>query len=125
MLPVSNIDFVRALPLFSGLTEHDKDVMMKDGRIRRFGRGEHVFLHGDTIRSFYIICNGTIKLFRETPDGKEKTADLLIMGSMLGESEIFDVASTHQINALAVEDSILMEFPMGWLKENAKRHSAF
>ncbi len=118
-------DILKTLPLFSGLTEQEKDILLKAGHIRHFMKGEHLFLHGDPIRYFYIICNGTVQLFRENPGGREKTTDVRIKGQTISKTEIFDAVRVHQVNAIAADDVVVMEFPMVWLKESAKKHSAF
>jgi CRP-like cAMP-binding protein len=118
-------DIIKGLPLFSGLTEQDKDTLLKAGRLHRFTRGEHLFMHGDPIKHFYIVCRGTVQLFRENPDGHEKTTDVRIAGQTIAKAEIFEAVRVHQVNAVAVEDSVVMEFPMAWLKESARKYSAF
>jgi len=41
------------------------------------------------------------------------------------ESEILDACRSHRVNALAVEDSVVMAFPATWLKDTAKKHPVF
>jgi len=114
---------VRKLPLFAGLTEQEKDDLLKSGRERRFGRKEHLFLHGDPITHFFLIGSGTVQLFRETPDGHQKTLQILVPGNGISEREIFQNFTTHQLSAAAVEETIVLEFPMSWLKEAAQKYA--
>jgi len=114
---------VRASPLFAGLTEQEKDDLLKSGRERRFGRKETLFLHGDLITNFFIISSGTVQLFRETPDGHEKTLQILVPGNGISEREIFQSFTTHQLSASAVEETVVLEFPMSWLKDAAKKYT--
>ncbi|MGB9151652.1 MAG: Crp/Fnr family transcriptional regulator [Alphaproteobacteria bacterium] len=116
---------VRALPLFADLSEQEKDELLRQGKIHRFPKDEHLFVYGDEVKHFYIIGQGTVQLFRETPDGHEMTSEVLIAGDTIGETEILKSQSTHQFNAVAVKDSIVMEFPIGWLKDTAKHHGTF
>ena len=125
MTQTLSIDTVKTLPLFSGLPEQEKDLLLKAGHTRHFSRGEHLFLHGDSIAHFYIICQGTIQLFRENPDGHEKTTDVRIAGQTICKTEILGAAIVHQVNAMATDDVVVIEFPMTWLKENAKKNSIF
>ncbi|MFY9287949.1 MAG: Crp/Fnr family transcriptional regulator [Alphaproteobacteria bacterium] len=113
---------LRSLPLFTGLTEQEKDDLIQAGKGRRYKNGENVFHFGDPIRSFYIICEGAIQLFRETPDGHEMTSEVLISGDAIGETEILQLSPTHRFNALAIKDSLVVEFPVNWLKDNIKRN---
>ncbi len=113
---------MQTLPLFSGLSEHEKNAVTQSGNMRRYTSGDRVFLYGDRIEHFYIILEGAVQLYRETPDGHEMTTDVLIAGDTIGETEILQSGTTHQFNALAVKETALMEFPTNWLKENVKRH---
>lgn len=116
---------IHAMPLFSGLSEKEKDELINGGRIRQCSRGEHLFLHGDPVKSFYIICKGTVQLFRETPDGHEKTIDVVKSGQTMCESEILDSCRNHRVNAMALNEVSVMEFPVTWLKDSARKYSAF
>lgn len=118
-------DIIRTLPLFSGLTEQDKDTLIKGGRIRNCPRGKILFAHGEPVTHFYLIVKGTFQLFRASPEGSEKTIDLLKSGQTMCESEIMDACRSHRVNSMPVEDSTVLEFPVAWLKETAKKHSAF
>ena len=111
--------------MFSGMTEQDKDALLASGRLRPCPRGQMLFAHGDPVTHFYIIASGTMQLFRVNPDGHEKTIDVLKAGQTLYEGEVMDSCRGHRVNAVPVEDSAVMEFPVTWLKETAKKHSAF
>lgn len=113
------------MPLFSGLTEQDKDLLIKGGRIRRCARGQMLFAHGAPVTHFYVIVSGTIQLFRASPDGNEKTVNVLKAGQTMCESEIMDSCRSHRVNAVPVEDSVVLEFPVGWLKDTAQKYNAF
>ncbi len=117
-------DMVRNIPLLSGLTEQDKDALVNSGKIHHCPRGQMIFAHGDPVTHFYILIKGTIQLFRTNSEGSEKTIDVLKSGQTLCESEIMDSCRSHRVNALPVEDSVIMEFPVAWLKESARRYSA-
>jgi CRP-like cAMP-binding protein len=116
-------DIVRSLALFTGLSEREKDGLVLGGKNRRYAAGQRLFVHGDPIRNFYVVCEGAIQLFRETPDGHEMTAEVFIAGDAIGETEILQLSPAHQFNAIAVKDSLLMEFPVVWLRDNIKRHN--
>ena len=116
---------IRNLSLFSGMTEQDKDVLIKAGRIRQCPRGQMLFSHGEPVTHFYVVEKGTFQLFRTNADGHEKTVAVLKSGQTMCESEILDGCRTHRVNAVPVEDSTLMEFPVSWLKDAAKSHTAF
>ncbi len=118
-------DTLRNLRLFSGLTEQERENLIRDGQIQQCPKGKLLFTYGDPIKHFYIILNGTFQLFRTNPDGHEKTIELLKNGQPMCEGEILDSCRTHRINAMPVEDSAVLEFPASWLKESAKKYATF
>ena len=110
-------------PLFTGLDDDDKAILMQGGKLREYENGQPLFTHGDAVCNFSIICDGAVQLFRETPDGHEMTSDVLIAGDTIGETEILQPGSTHHFNAIAIKKTSLLEFPVGWLKESAKKYN--
>ena len=95
---------------------------LRGGKIHRYENGQNVFRYGDPIRSFYIVCDGAVQMFRETPDGHEMTSDVLIAGDAIGETEILQLSPTHKFNALAIKNSTLVGISGHWLKDNIKRN---
>lgn len=125
MLPIVAPESARGLPLFTGLTEQEKDTLIKGGRIRTVSRGQMLFAHGDKVTHFYIVVSGAMQLFRANADGHEKTIAVIKAGQTMCEDEIMDACHGHRVNGVAVEDSAVMEFPVAWLKDAAKQHSGF
>jgi len=116
-------DNIRTLRLFSGLSEQEKDNLIQAGRTRRYANRQYLFVYGDQVRLFHIVCDGAVQLFRETPDGHEMTSDIIAAGDTIGGAEILQSQATHRFNAIAVKDTVAIEFPIAWLKENSKRYS--
>jgi len=112
------LNTLRVLPLFSNVTDEDADLLSRNSHIRSCKKGEFLFMHGDEITHFYIICRGVMQIFRETPDGHEITNDLFIAGDNVNVEEIISKQSIHTMNAKAVEDTSILEIPISWLKSN-------
>lgn len=118
-------EIAKTLSLFSGLSEKDKDDLIAAGRICHFPRGQVLFHHGGPVTHFYILLKGAVQLYRASGDGREKTIEILKSGQTLCESEIMDSCRNHRANAMALEEAVLLEFPVAWLKEAAGNHSVF
>ncbi len=125
MSPMLLPPIIRVMPLFSGLTEKDKDNLLEEGRLRHYSRGQTVFRYGEPVAQFYIITSGAIQLYRENAEGGEKTIDLLTIGQTLCDSEIMDACRNHRASAKAIDESTLLSFSISWLKDAAKEHTAF
>jgi CRP/FNR family transcriptional regulator, dissimilatory nitrate respiration regulator len=125
MLSIIASDNARWLPLFTGLTEQEKDLLLQGGRLHKIPRGQMLFAHGDPVTHFFIVMNGTFQLFRSNADGHEKTIAVVKDAQTMCEDEIMDSCHSHRTNAVAVEDAAVLEFPVSWLKDAAKKHSTF
>jgi len=111
---------LRTLPLFSGLTPSENKLLLANSRLRVCERGTFLFMHGDEINNFFVVCRGTVQIFRETPDGHEVTSDLLIAGDSLNADEVITKQTTHNKNARAVDDVVLLEVPILWMTTNLR-----
>jgi len=69
-------------------------------------RGTLVFDAGDSDRIIYFVKRGTVRIVRETPDGKDVTVAILGAGDLFGEESLFDrrARTTH---AVVVDDALL------------------
>lgn len=104
------------LALFAGINADDRNSMLQEGRLRYVTRGEYLFHNGDPVSRFYIVCSGSMRLTRETPDGKELTTDITCRGKTIGKFDILKSFRHHSTGACAIDDAVVLEFPSIWLK---------
>jgi CRP/FNR family cyclic AMP-dependent transcriptional regulator len=71
-------------------------------------RGTRVFDLGDTTRIVYMVKRGTVRIARETRDGKDVTVALLRAGDFFGEETLFDDRPRTTV-AVVVEDALLCQ----------------
>jgi CRP-like cAMP-binding protein len=121
----SESDFIRGIPLFSGLSQEEKDSLLKDGRVTSYQRRQTIFRQGDSLQNLYIVCSGIVQIYRSTPEGREVTLDILIGGDMTCTREIFELSGVHTANAAAVNGATIMSFPKVWLLDAARKNSVF
>lgn len=120
MIKLSLADVVETLPLFAEISGKEKTALLQVAKLRNLAHGQLLFIQGDPMIYFHIIYSGTIQLFRETADGYEITPAILIAGDSLCPAEVVETAPFYHVNAKAVDDAILFEVPMDWLKANLK-----
>jgi CRP-like cAMP-binding protein len=118
-------NIVRDMPLFSGVTEQDRNDLIKSGHIRHCAKGQMLFAHGEPVTHFYIVIKGVFQLVRSNAEGHEKTIEVVKAGQTMCKAEILDSCRAHRVNAVPVEDSVVLEFPVSWLKESAKKYPVF
>lgn len=66
-----DIEFLRRVALFSGLTDDDLRALSRNLVERRYGAGEVVFPEEETGRSVYIVREGRVRVSRWLASGRE------------------------------------------------------
>ncbi len=104
------LDFLREVPLFAGLTREQLSLLMSDASIRRYGGNSTLFYQEEPAKSLFVIFDGWVKLFRQTAGGREIVIAVLTRGEPFGEAMIFD-AGASPLSAFAVTDVRLLVVP--------------
>ena len=82
----ADLALLRSVPLFTGLAAAALDSLLADARVREAARGTTLFLQGDPADRFYVVLDGWVRLYRETPDGAEVTIGLFARGESFAEA---------------------------------------
>ena len=93
-----------ANPYFQGLSEPALHVLAADMTLRRFERGEVLFWEGDPCAGLHIIQNGSVKLFRTSPQGRQHIIRVLQEGETCNEVPVFD-GGANPVNVEALEET--------------------
>lgn len=96
------MDALRGNQYFDDLTE----VMLKDiaqyTRLAEFERGDVLFWEGDPCEGLYILEEGSAKIFRVSPQGRQYIVRILQEGDTFAEVPTFD-EGTSPVNVEALE----------------------
>jgi CRP/FNR family transcriptional regulator len=76
-------------PLFASLSDADLDALMAIARIREHPRGELLFSEGEEAEGFFIVLDGKVKVYKLSPDGKERILHIIQPGGTFAEAAIF------------------------------------
>lgn len=104
------VTFLQAMPLFSGLAPADLRQLQGIVRKRAMQRGEQIFSEGDPGDGFYCAFAGKIKIYKLSPEGKEKILHILGPGEPFGEVPVFS-GEVFPANAEALSRGELLFFP--------------
>lgn len=80
---------VKNSPLFAGLSEQNLDALMGVARIREHSRGELLFSEGEEAEGFFIVLDGKVKVYKLSPEGKERILHIIQPGGTFAEAAIF------------------------------------
>ena len=80
-MDVAKFDMVRylsVLPMFSDLSEVERDRLAQSCQLRRLARGDMIFHIGETCDAFHSVVLGQVKLYVVSPSGNEKVIELVL-----------------------------------------------
>ena len=80
---------LKNVPLFAGLSESDLDDLMAIVRINEHPRGELLFSDGEEAAGFFIVLDGKVKVYKLSPEGKERILHVIQPGGTFAEAAIF------------------------------------
>jgi len=103
-------EIIRGCGLFGGLTPGSLEKVTKIARTVRFGRGQTIFREGDPCPGIYVVGEGTVRVFKTAPSGKEHVLHFARAGMTFAE-----VAAIGRFDCPAhadvTEDSICVLIP--------------
>lgn len=76
-------------PLFAGLQGDDFDRLLAICRQRRAAKGELLFSEGEDAEGFFVVLSGKVKVFKLSPEGKERILHIVHPGGTFAEAAIF------------------------------------
>jgi len=88
--------------LFSELTDEQMDRVRRHAHITDMVEGESLFFQGDEAVCFYLVVSGRIKLYRVSPDGKEKVVEIMETGATFAEALMFMDQPHYPVTATAL-----------------------
>ena len=103
-------DAIKRCPLFAGVTNDDLDHLLRISKARESTKGELLFSDGEVAAGFFIVGTGKIKVFKLSPDGKERILHIVHPGGTFAEAAIFG-SGTYPAYAQSLEASQLIFFP--------------
>jgi len=78
------------IPLFAGLSEGELEALARRAAEKRFDAGDILFWEGDACAGIYLIAQGSVKIFKMAPSGREMMLALERAPSTVAELPLFD-----------------------------------
>ena len=101
---------LRQSPLFAGTTDEDIAAILRICKVKEYERGEVLFDEGDMAQGFYIVAAGRVKVYKLSPEGKERILHVVQPGGNFAEAAIF-ADGLYPASAEPLEKSTLIFFP--------------
>ena len=107
MLSDADLRLVRGLPIFSKLPADKLDRLLKGVPPKVYPKGFVLFQQGDRADGFFIVLEGWIKIFRQTPQGDEAVLRVFSTGDTFAEAAMF-LGGVYPASAQVAEDARLV-----------------
>lgn len=107
---IKNAEILQKSDLFAGLGEDEIALLLEICREISYEKGNTIFFENDLGEGFYLIAEGTIKVYKVNMNGKEQTLHILGQGETFGEAAVFQGRS-FPANADALSSAKVLYFP--------------
>jgi hypothetical protein len=98
---------LRRLPLFTDLSEDELELIAERTTCREYGSGSVIFLEGEPCRELLIVREGSVKLLKTAPSGRQQLLAIERTGNSLSEVPVFD-GGTYPATAKSVGAATLL-----------------
>lgn len=103
-------DSLRDLHLFAPLNAEQIERMRESAREIRLEPGQPLFTRGEPAHRFFVVIEGTLKLFLLSRSGEEKIVDIVQPGHTFAEAVMFMNPVGYPVNATALTEARLIAF---------------
>lgn len=110
------LQLLQQAPLFKGLDSSDLQPIADTAKVVRVSNGNLLFQEGDACEAFFLLCSGVVRLYRLTPEGKEKVIEIIRAGETFAEAvalldkpyPVYAMATGH-VEMLAIPSEVIRE----------------
>lgn len=106
----STLEILAEAPIFNGLSASELEQIRAISVDRFYGRGKAVFFEGEPGEGFFVVVDGRVKIYKLSPEGKEKILHIYGPGQPFGEVPVF-AGKQFPANAQTLAKSHLLFFP--------------
>ncbi len=107
---ILSADILNKLLLFSELTVQQAKKIILICKIINYRKNEIIFTEGDQYKGFYILLNGSVKIYKISFEGKESILHLIKPFESFGDVPLFE-GGNYPVNAQVISDSELVFIP--------------
>jgi CRP-like cAMP-binding protein len=103
-------DTVRRAFHFNVASDDLLERLLSGAQMRSCRRGQVLFLRGEPARSFFLVLDGWVKIFRDTAEGEQTVVSIIRPGETFAQAAIF-AGINYPASAEVVADARLIEIP--------------
>lgn len=115
---------IAGLPLFSGLSRTDLDLILDKARPLRIAAGNPVFEQDTEAHNFYLLLDGHVRVVKTTAEGQQVILRYISAGQMIGIATALG-RTTYPATAIAAVDCMALAWPNETWNEFSTRYPSF
>jgi CRP/FNR family transcriptional regulator len=100
----ARIELLQKIPMFAGLNAEIAGSVLKRAAAHPFAAGDLLFREGDASEGLYILVEGSVKISKSSPSGRQLTLAIEKAPATLAELPLFDggayLASAQAVDAV-------------------------
>lgn len=116
----ARVTIAERVPLFTGLTPQDLQVVAREAHEHRLKKDQQPFQQGEPATHHYVIGWGRIRLDQTTPEGQNVVLRFMGPGDLLGSVAVLREVP-YPATPIAIEDSMLLSWSAGRFAELMQR----
>ncbi len=116
-----NLDLLRRVPYFAGLSDEVLSALARVGGSRRYARGQMIFLEGEPCAGLFIVAAGEVKIFKLSAQGREQILQQLGPGGTFNEVAVLD-GGPNPASVAATADSSLCSISRAEIRRLARSY---
>lgn len=107
MLQDPDMLLLRKAPLFSTLNPNELGQLAASASAVKLQSGDLLFAEGAPAQAFYVVAEGSMRLFKLSPEGNEKVIELIQAGETFAEAVVF-LGGRYPVHAAALSAARLI-----------------
>lgn len=115
------IDIALAVPLLQPIDAHRLARLAGRSGLLDFDEDAHLFAAGDSADRFYVVIDGSVRLYAVLPNGRETTIAIVNAPASFGEAAMF-ASGSFPLNASATAGSRIMQIEGGAFLAELEAH---
>lgn len=109
-------------PIFQGLSEQELMPIFQVAKQQSYKVNQQLFAEGEPADAFFLVMKGSVRLYRLTPDGKEKVIEIIRQGETFAEAVAL-LNRPYPVYASAIEKLELIAIPSKTLRHIVEQNS--
>ena len=114
-------DAPQTIDLLRGLKSHERDVVLRAGRPRRFPAKSVMTYQGEPADHLLLLWKGRARYFYETPNDRKLILKWIAPGHIFGGAALASEPAKYLVSTEAVRDCIVLEWDAASIRGLARR----